>query len=101
MRVLDGAISPSAEEYLSWLSVERGRSANTLAAYRSDLVHYEAALAARGRTPLDADREDPLNLQLRATECPSGLCFSNSCFSGLDCECHTNLPLKGPPRALH
>ncbi|MHB1849934.1 MAG: tyrosine recombinase [Acidimicrobiales bacterium] len=58
MRVLDGAISPSAEEYLSWLSVERGRSANTLAAYRSDLVHYEAALAARGRTPLDADRED-------------------------------------------
>ncbi len=58
MTGLLGALSQSAEEYLSWLSVERGRAANTLTAYRSDLVHYEAALGARGKTPLDADRED-------------------------------------------
>ena len=58
MTGLAGALSLSAEEYLSWLSVERGRAGNTLKAYRSDLVHYEAALAARGRTPIDADREE-------------------------------------------
>jgi integrase/recombinase XerD len=37
-----------AEEFLSWLGVERGRSANTLAAYRRDLDAYLAFLRARG-----------------------------------------------------
>jgi integrase/recombinase XerD len=36
------------DEYLSWLVAERGRSANTVAAYRRDLVHYTAWLAASG-----------------------------------------------------
>jgi integrase/recombinase XerD len=41
-----GAISPSAlsaygEEYISWLTVERGRSKNTIMAYRRDLATYE------------------------------------------------------------
>ena len=36
------------EEYLSWLRVERGRSTNTLAAYRSDLARYDAFLRSRG-----------------------------------------------------
>ena len=36
------------EEYLSWLRVERGRSTNTLAAYRGDLARYDAFLRARG-----------------------------------------------------
>jgi integrase/recombinase XerD len=40
-----------AEEFLSWLAVERGRSANTLAAYRRDLRAYVAFLRAR-RTAL-------------------------------------------------
>jgi integrase/recombinase XerD len=44
-------LSTAAEEYLSWLAVERGRSANTLAAYRRDLLHYEAALASGGCAP--------------------------------------------------
>src|ERR1700733_14081426 len=35
-------LSPGAEEYLSWLTVERGRSPNTLAAYRHDLAAFEA-----------------------------------------------------------
>ena len=36
------ALSPGAEEYLSWLAVEKGRSRNTLVAYRHDLVGFEA-----------------------------------------------------------
>jgi integrase/recombinase XerD len=40
----------AAEEYLSWLSVERGRAAATLAAYRRDLVDWSAFLAARATT---------------------------------------------------
>ena len=39
------------EELLSWLGVERGRSANTLAAYRRDLVAYNEFLTGRGLTP--------------------------------------------------
>ena len=43
----DGAPLPrDAEEYLSWLEVERGRSPRTLAAYRRDLAAYEASLEA-------------------------------------------------------
>ena len=41
-------LGPEAEEFLSWLAVERGRSGNTLAAYRRDLAGYEAFLAERG-----------------------------------------------------
>jgi len=36
------------DELLSWLSVERGRSANTLAAYRRDLAAYAEFLHGRG-----------------------------------------------------
>ena len=43
------------EEYLSWLSAERGRSANTLAAYRRDLDGYCRWLARRGGGPLVVD----------------------------------------------
>ena len=39
------------EELLSWLAVERGRSANTLAAYRRDLAAYQEFLTARHLTP--------------------------------------------------
>jgi integrase/recombinase XerD len=51
------ALSPEAEELLSWLAVEKGRSPNTLAAYRRDLAAYEAWLSRRdpgtGAGPLD------------------------------------------------
>jgi integrase/recombinase XerD len=36
-----------AEEYLSWLEVERGRSPRTLAAYRRDLGTYQEGLSGR------------------------------------------------------
>jgi integrase/recombinase XerD len=38
------ALPLEAEEHLAWLAAERGRSANTLAAYRRDLVGYLAWL---------------------------------------------------------
>jgi integrase/recombinase XerD len=38
------------EEYLSWLAVERGRSSNTLVAYRRDLAAYAEFLAGRRLT---------------------------------------------------
>jgi len=45
-----------AEEFLSWMATERGRSANTLAAYRRDLVGYTSWLAAHAMTVHDVDR---------------------------------------------
>ena len=48
--VLDAsAVLPlEAEEFLTWMSAERGRSVNTLAAYRRDLFNYWRWLAAGG-----------------------------------------------------
>jgi integrase/recombinase XerD len=45
-----------AEEFLSWMVTERGRSANTLAAYRRDIRGYWSWLTARGATLHDVDR---------------------------------------------
>jgi integrase/recombinase XerD len=41
------------EEFLSWMVAEKGRSANTIAAYRRDLASYCDWLAAQGATVLD------------------------------------------------
>jgi integrase/recombinase XerD len=48
-------LSGSAEEFLTWLSVEKGRAQNTIVSYRRDLLVYERFLASRGRTVDDAD----------------------------------------------
>src|SRR6185369_13753242 len=45
-----------AEEFLSWMATERGRSANTLAAYRRDLIGYTSWLTAHAMTVHDVDR---------------------------------------------
>jgi integrase/recombinase XerD len=47
-----------AEEFLVWLSSERGRSRNTVQAYRRDLRSYQGWLAARALTPLTVDHVD-------------------------------------------
>lgn len=44
------------EEFLSWMVTERGRSANTIAAYRRDMRGYCSWLANRGATLQDVDR---------------------------------------------
>ena len=43
--------SRDLDELLSWLAVEKGRSANTVAAYRRDLAAYMEFLAGRGLIP--------------------------------------------------
>jgi len=46
-----------AEEFLAWMLAEKGRSANTLAAYRRDLRSYCAWLAERGTDLGGVDHE--------------------------------------------
>ena len=48
-------LSRDAEEFLSYLSVERGRAPASISAYRRDLLAYERFLAERGVTLLQAD----------------------------------------------
>ena len=52
------ALPLEAEEYLTWLAVERGRSANTLAAYRRDLLVFQRHLRASGREIVTAGGDD-------------------------------------------
>ncbi len=44
-----------AEEFLAWMLSEKGRSANTLAAYRRDLASYSVWLTEHQNTILDVD----------------------------------------------
>lgn len=64
-------LSGGAEEYLSWLAVERGRSRHTLSAYRSDLAAYEGFLGRRHRSPSVATEDDVVAFlgELRAQGC--------------------------------
>ena len=50
------------EEFLSWLLSERGRAANTLAAYRRDLTGYVNWLVERGLTLESVSAEDLFEL---------------------------------------
>lgn len=47
-----------AEEFLAWMLAEKGRSANTLAAYRRDLRSYCAWLNERQQSILDVSHRD-------------------------------------------
>jgi integrase/recombinase XerD len=51
-------LSNDAEEFLSWLTVERGRAELTVRAYRRDLVAYEASLRTRHLGVADATMAD-------------------------------------------
>lgn len=48
-----GSLPVEAEKLLSWLADEKGRSANTVAAYRRDLAAYSGYLHDRGLSPGD------------------------------------------------
>jgi integrase/recombinase XerD len=50
--------SLATEGFLTWLATERGRSRNTIAAYRRDLLQYAEALRRRGRDELTVERGD-------------------------------------------
>jgi integrase/recombinase XerD len=69
-------VDPSADElpsevedYLSWLVAERGRSTNTVAAYRRDLAGYSRWLMKRHQSPsnVEPDQIDAF-VQARRTE---------------------------------
>ncbi len=52
------ALTPGAEEYLSWMVVERGRSSHTVTAYRHDVAGFEAWARAVGVDPAAPGTED-------------------------------------------
>lgn len=51
-------LSIEIEEFLVWMSAERGRARNTIQAYRRDLQHYEQWLQSRELTPLTVSYAD-------------------------------------------
>ncbi|GIG29423.1 tyrosine recombinase XerD [Cellulomonas marina] len=59
------ALRASLEQYLAHLQVERGLSANTLAAYRRDLARYARHLTASGRTAPDQVAEADVTAYVR------------------------------------
>ena len=59
--VSDPAHGTEVEQFLIWLTIERGRSPRTVASYSADLRSYEESLEERGislaqATPADVDR---------------------------------------------
>lgn len=66
----------AAEDFLSWLATERGRSPNTLAAYRRDLAGFTAWLAAQAlsvETATTADLEAFVADRRRAGGAPASV----------------------------
>lgn len=53
-------LDPEAEDFLIWLAVEKGRSPNTLSAYRRDLLRYRDHLRRRDRDVVTAAEDDVL-----------------------------------------
>jgi integrase/recombinase XerD len=51
-------MSAEVEELLTWLRAERGRSTNTITAYRRDLLRYSAWLVECGRPLLEVQEDD-------------------------------------------
>lgn len=51
-------LEPAVLDYLTWLAVERGRSANTLIAYERDLRRYQAHLARRRSSVIESAADD-------------------------------------------
>ena len=82
-----GAIlSIDAEEFLSWLTVERGRAELTVRAYRRDLAAYEATLATRNQTVTSAtmgDVEDHLAALRASGHGPASIARAQSVVRGL------------------
>ncbi len=49
---------PEVDDFLTWLAVERGRSPNTLSAYRRDLARWSVHLRRRKHDEVDAVADD-------------------------------------------
>lgn len=80
------AVCDEAEEYLTWLAVEQGRSRNTLLAYRRDLSSYEGYLAARGlalAAASEVDVEGYMSARLAEGISPASVSRALACIRGL------------------
>jgi len=74
--VVPGTQPAGAEELLSWLAGEKGRSANTVAAYRRDLAAYGRFLSGRGLAPAEVTEtvvEDYLGVLRGAGRAPASV----------------------------
>src|ERR1700728_4081550 len=79
-------LSDDAEEFLSWLTVERGRAELTVMAYRRDLAAYESPLRSRHKTVLGAslgDVEDHLAELRKSGHGAASVARSQSVLRGL------------------
>jgi integrase/recombinase XerD len=50
--------APEIEEFIDYLRIERGLSENTITSYSFDLCRLVSFLETRGRSPIDASRDD-------------------------------------------
>ncbi|HUY65495.1 MAG TPA: site-specific tyrosine recombinase [Acidimicrobiales bacterium] len=79
-------LSTGAEEYLSWLAVEKGRARNTLVAYRRDIAVWESWAGESGVDPLDVGIE-AIELHLTALRSqgrnPASMARSTAALRGL------------------
>lgn len=50
--------SEVVEDFLRWMTVERGRATNTVSSYRRDLIRYEDFLASRSTDVTSASNDD-------------------------------------------
>jgi integrase/recombinase XerD len=85
-RLPRAALPRAAEEYLSWLEVERGRSPRTLAAYRRDLVAYQEDVVARSGHGIEAATSADVTAhlsELRPTRRSSSVARALSSMRGL------------------
>ncbi len=80
------AVTESIEEYLGYISIERGLSANTVASYRSDLASYERYLERVGVDRPDKILEDDVRAYVRsrlvAQLSPRSVARELSCLRG-------------------
>jgi integrase/recombinase XerD len=79
-------LSTGAEEYLSWLAVEKGRSRNTLTAYRQDIAGWERWAVQAGIDPMSAETEaiEQYLAERRASgRNPASMARSTSAIRGL------------------
>ncbi|MDQ1426058.1 MAG: integrase/recombinase XerD [Acidimicrobiaceae bacterium] len=64
----------AAEEFLTWLAVEKGRSLNTLVAYRRDLTQYTTWVGERSLDSIsEVDIEHYVAHQRRAVRAPASI----------------------------
>ena len=84
-------------EYLGYLSVERGASQHTIAAYGRDLAEYDAFLSARGVAGPDAlSRDDVTAFVALAVGA-----WSRAVVGGAQGRSHQGLPQVPRPRGHH